>query len=290
MPNRKTYKKMKRLIPFLLISLFIASPASYAQNNRPAAPKVVINEAEKTLGSQWDGKKVAFLGDSMTDPNNSCTTAWYWQYLKELLNIDYSVYAVSGYEWNHIYQMAQKLYREKGDSIDAILIWAGTNDYNHNTPIGDFFTETSRKTNYNGATVTRKYRTPVMSDTTFCGRINQTLSYLKNHFPTKQIIILTPIHRAYANFGEKNVQPDENYANDLGLYVETYIDTLKKGASHWAIPLIDLYTLSGLYPLSDFHIPYFTNPDTDRLHPNANGHYRLAKTLQYQLLALPSTF
>jgi len=28
----------------------------------------------------------------------------------------------------------------------------------------------------------------------------------------------------------------------------------------------------------------------DRLHPNANGDYRLAKTIQYQLLALPSTF
>jgi hypothetical protein len=35
---------------------------------------------------------------------------------------------------------------------------------------------------------------------------------------------------------------------------------------------------------------YIVNAETDRLHPNAIGHYRIAKTLQYQLLALPCGF
>ena len=86
------------------------------------------------------------------------------------------------------------------------------------------------------------------------------------------------------------MQPDENYANELGLYVDTYIDVLKQAASYWAVPLIDLYSTSGLYPLADAQSQYFNNKETDRLHPNAVGDYRLAKTIQYQLLAFPSDF
>jgi hypothetical protein len=136
----------------------------------------------------------------------------------------------------------------------------------------------------------RKYRTPVMNDTTFCGRINKVMSYLKNNYPQQQIIIMTPIHRGFAQFSDKNVQPDENFANSQGLYVETYVNTLKQAAANWAVPLIDLYTISGLYPLADAQAQYFHDKETDRLHPNALGDYRLAKTIQYQLLALPSSF
>jgi len=116
------------------------------------------------------------------------------------------------------------------------------------------------------------------------------MSFLKTHYGNKQIVIMTPIHRAFATFSQKNVQPDENYANDLGLYIDSYIEVLKQASDYWAVPLIDLHSISGLYPLNDSNVPYFHDSKTDRLHPNALGHYRLAKTIQYQLLALPSTF
>ena len=47
--------------------------------------------------------------------------------------------------------------------------------------------------------------------------------------------------------------------------------------------------LSGIFPASDAFLHYCPG-ETDRLHLNARGHYRLAKTIQYQLLALPSSF
>ena len=87
--------------------------------------------------------------------------------------------------------------------------------------------------------------------------INRVMSYLKHNYPTKQIIIMTPIHRAYAKFSAKNVQPDENYANAWGLYIDSYIDVLRQAASVWAVPLIDLYSESGLYPLEENHGQYF---------------------------------
>ena len=214
----------------------------------------------------------------------------YWEYLSELLGLEPVVYGISGNQWDGIYKQALKMKEQKGPDVDAILIFAGTNDYNHGIPMGEFFSESTKQTNFNGTIVTRKYRTPNLNDSTFCGRLNKVMSYLKNNYPRQQIIIMTPIHRGFAKFSDKNVQPDENYANDKGLYIDAYIDALKQAALYWAVPLIDLYSISGLFPLVDAQGQYFHNNETDRLHPNATGDYWLAKTIQYQLLSFPSGF
>jgi hypothetical protein len=83
------------------------------------------------------------------------------------------------------------------------------------------------------------------------------------------------------------VQPDESYSNARGLYIEDYVKALKEAGEVWAVPVIDLYSLSGLYPSYDSYVPYFHDGQKDRLHPNAAGDLRIAQTLQYQLLTLP---
>ena len=273
-----------------LCAILLTGVSVFGQAVQNYAPKVTISPLEKTANSQWQGKRVAYLGDSMTQKTKKGTNTIYWEYLSELLGIEPYVYGISGNQWDGIYKQALKLHEEKGIAVDAILIFAGTNDYSHGVPLGKFYSETTKEANHNGNSVTRKYRTPIENDSTFCGRINKVLTFLKTNFPDQQIIILTPIHRGYAKFSETNVQPEESFANARGLYIDAYVDVLKQAASYWAVPLIDLYSLSGLYPLADSQVKYFNNADSDRLHPNAVGNYRLAKTIQYQLLALPSTF
>lgn len=281
---------VKLSISCVLLILTIATNGYGQQINSIEAPKRQLTENDKTPNSQWKGKRVAFLGDSMTDKRRVGTSFVYWEYLTELMGIEPYVYGISGNQWDGIYKQAKKLNEEHGTEVDAILIFAGTNDFNNGTPMGSYFSESIKDVNHNGLQVSRKYRSPIFNDTSFCGRINKVFSYLKTNFPQQQIIILTPIHRGFAKFSDKNIQPDEGDANKQGLYIDDYVNTLKQAASIWAIPLIDLYTLSGLYPLVDSHSQYFHNNDTDRLHPNASGDYRLAKTIQYQLLTLPSTF
>ncbi len=58
----------------------------------------------------------------------------------------------------------------------------------------------------------------------------------------------------------------------------------------WAVPVIDLDSISGLYPLVDEQAHYFRNADTDRLHPNTEGHVRMAWAIAYQLLGYPAAF
>ena len=62
---------------------------------------------------------------------------------------------------------------------------------------------------------------------------------------------------------------------------------VKDAGNIWAVPVIDMNALSGLYPMMDEHAQYFKDADTDRLHPNDKGHERLARTLYYQLSTLP---
>lgn len=241
--------------------------------------------------SQWKGKRVAFLGDSITDKKRVGTTKCYWEYLSELLGLQPLVYGINGNQWNGVLKQAEKLLEEQGDSIDAILIFAGTNDYNAGIPIGEWYVESEVETEVAGPQMEkRKHREPVMSNDTFKGRINKVMDCLKTNFPTKQVILMTPVHRAQARFSDKNIQPDEMFPNKIGVYVEEYVKAIKEAGNVWAVPVIDLNSMSGLYPMNDSHIGYFHKADTDRLHPNAEGHWRMAKAIQYQLMSFPASF
>ena len=126
-----------------------------------------------------------------------------------------------------------------------------------------------------------------MDEGTYRGRINMALDKVKRMYPTKQIVLLTPIHRAQFHRNEKNWQCTEDYTNQCGIYLEEYIQAVKDAGNIWAIPVIDMNAVSGLYPMMDEHAQYFADPETDRLHPNDKGHERMARTLYYQLAVLP---
>lgn len=50
---------------------------------------------------------------------------------------------------------------------------------------------------------TRIKRTLVMDNRTYKGRINIGISRLKSLFPDKQIILLTPLHRSFADSAKR---------------------------------------------------------------------------------------
>lgn len=260
---------------------------------------VLLSVLPLTAFAQWQGKRCAFLGDSMTDPSNRASVYHYYDYLRDSLGIVPSIYARSGYQWNGILEKAKLMQQTQKDSVDAVFIWAGTNDYNHSIPMGKFFEERDTVCNRNGKIVPARHRVWLMNDSTFCGRINMCLSWLKHNYPTRQIIVMTPIHRAYANFSDPsrnkwNIQPDEDFTNEQGLYIEDYMNALRQACQYWAVPLIDLYQDSGLYPMEPEMGQFFASPETkegtdyyDRLHPNDAGHIRLGQTIARHLNALP---
>lgn len=86
----------------------------------------------------WQGKRVGYIGDSITDPNcYGDKIKKYWSFLQEWLGITPYVYGVSGRQWNDVPRQAEKLKKEHGNEVDAILVFMGTNDFNSGLPIGE---------------------------------------------------------------------------------------------------------------------------------------------------------
>ena len=250
--------------------------------------------AQTTYTHPWQGKRVAYFGDSVTDPRNNGSKKKYWGFLEDWLQITPYVYGVSGRQWNDIPRQTGKLLEEHGQEVDAIIIFCGTNDYNNGVPIGQWWDERVGQVEYGHGhektMVTRRQRTPSMDPTTLRGRINIALDSLRRSYPTKQIVLLTPLHRSDFHANEKNWQCDESWTNQCGEYIDAYVDAIKEAGNVWAVPVIDWNATSGLFPLLREHGQYFHNAQTDLLHPNDQGHERMARTLMQQLFALPCTF
>lgn len=222
----------------------------------------------------------------MTDPGNKAANTHYWDYLSQDLGIEPCVYARSGYTWETLLEKAEQMNKSEKDNLDAIVIWCGTNDFFHNAPIGEFFEVKDSAANVNGKVVPLKHRDFIFDKETFCGRINTLMSYIKHLYPNQLVVIMTPIHRAYANFSSAtraNVQPDEMFSNSLGLFLDDYVHVLKRAGEIWSVPVVDLYSESGFFPLYDEYTKYFANPNTDRLHPNDVGHRRIADIMKSEV-------
>lgn len=273
---------MKRTL-LLILTLWCCGFSARAQHDTAVHP--------------WQGRRVAYLGDSITDPRNKAASTKYWGWLEQWLSITPYVYGKSGRTWNDIPRQAEQLAAEHGDEVDAILIFIGTNDYKNGTPLGQWYETRAEKvldgpvTPENSNVRMRTRRTPSLDAETFRGRINIALSGLKKRYPDKQIVLLTPIHRAqFVSVSSNNHQPTEDYCNAAGEFIDAYVAAVREAGTVWSVPVIDLHALSGLFPMQDEGARYFANPETDRLHPNNEGHRRIAATLVRQLAALPCVF
>ncbi|MGM9760552.1 MAG: SGNH/GDSL hydrolase family protein [Parabacteroides sp.] len=255
-------------------------------------PEQAVAQQQEMDWHPWYGKRVGYIGDSITDPNcYGDNIRKYWQYLEEWLHITPYVYAVSGRQWDDVPHQSEQLWNEHGAEVDAILVFMGTNDFNAGVPLGEWYTEKEEEvmaaTGEPRQYYLRKRRTLVMSQETYRGRINIGISQLKARYPEKQIVLLTPIHRAFADFGHTNLQPDESYQNKCGAYIDAYVEAVKEAANVWGVPVIDLNAVGGLNPMVEEQLTYFHDKGFDQLHPNTKGQIRMARTLLYQLLTLP---
>lgn len=274
--------KTAKVILSIVLTVLVALPLQ-------ARSKQKQDAHEPEIQSQWKGARVAFLGDSITDESQLKSQDIYWHQLVDILGIEPYCYGISGHCMNQIIGQAEELEAEHGQDVDAIVVFVGTNDYNASLPMGEWYNVSSEVVDvFSPMKVARLHREFVTDDDCFKGRINNTIKWLKSHYPTKQIIFLTPIHRGFAKFSEWNIQPDETYSNAQGLFIDDYVEAIKEAGNIWAVPVIDLNSISGLYPNMDEHVRYFRKSATDRLHPNTEGHRRMAYSIAYQLLGYPA--
>lgn len=221
-------------------------------------------DSGSVAGSEWSGKVASFLGDSIT--YGAKTTKTYHQYLKELVGFSAcNNYGIDGASvTNHSNGICTR-YNNVASNSDIIFIFGGTNDFYYNKQLGEWYT-------LSGTT-----RTLNKDVSTFRGALAEICDGLITKFPTKQIVLMTPIHRF--TFGG---QQTDLQANASGLYLDDYVECVKEAGKIFGIPVIDLNGESGLYPMNIENANAFFST-TDKLHPNANGHLKIAKVIQGKL-------
>lgn len=210
-----------------------------------------------------EGKKINFIGDSITEgvgvknPENI-----YMNRLKRAVGLaearNYGVggtriapqHKPSAYEiWDRDFILRTK---EMDSDADVVVVFGGTNDYGHgDAPFGAF-----------------EDRTPE----TFCGACHVLFTELIEKYPSAQLVVMTPLHRC----GEET--SPEGYPALLA-----YVEMIRRVAEYYAIPVLDLYAVSGIQPsvpvLKEKYCP-------DGLHPNDEGHRLMAEKLEGFLRAL----
>ena len=232
----------------------------------------VLNEP--IIENKLSGKTAVFVGDSITYGVGNSNGAKYWEILEdslELSSVTGMGVAGSCISARSNYGNSNSPLINRYDTIpeaDLITIFMGTNDYGHETPLG---------------TINDK------RDISFYGALNVILPSLIKKYPNSRIVVVTPLHR-YGKGTSGILGTDFTYdylENGVGANLGDYVNALKQVCSKYSIPVIDLYTVSGLDP-SNAEIKTKYMPDG--LHPNAEGHEIIADIMKNWLKLYADTF
>ncbi len=207
-----------------------------------------------------EGKKINFLGDSITIGEGTSDVS---RRFSDLIAARYGAvcrnYGIGGTriapqrtpsEMPHWDLDFCARVAEMDPDADVIFVLGGTNDFGHgDAPFG-----------------TMADRAP----TTFYGALHTLYRSLIEKYPRAIIAVGTPLHRRNEECpgGTRKSAPVGTLAD--------YVDAIKEVAAYYALPVLDLYSVSGLQPnlpvIQELYVP-------DKLHPNDAGHEILARKI-----------
>ena len=247
-----------------------SAPVTEPPVTEPPVTEPPVTEPVSKENFSWRNTSVVFVGDSMTAGTG--TTKTYHSYLRDM-DVFKSVKALGvggsciSYRSDYGSKNSPLIGRYTSiPSADLIVIFMGSNDYGHETPLG---------------TISDK------SDVSFYGALNAVIIGIQKKHPDSQLVFVTPIHRH--GFGTSKILGTpftyDSLPNGRGHTLEDYVNAIKVVCDKYKLPVIDLFTLCPINPESpDDKQQYFP----DGLHPNAAGHEILANLIFNQLALIPN--
>lgn len=237
------------------ITLQVPADAKYFElsycNQIPHGVKVL----SPSPSMQFAGKKIGIIGDSIAADK----PGFFGTLINELNATSSCNAAVGGWGFSELnsevglYRQVQHL----DDDIDLCIVWAGTNDFGHNQPIGDnYYTETDGE------------KVPIVNTTTVYGGINKLIEVLHDKYQHIPIVFCTPLYRIAGHTSRQK--------NDIGLYLDAYIEAIRDVANFYSIPVFNSGAMTGLDPHNNYlNETYFD----DGIHPNEAGNEVIGKAL-----------
>ena len=206
------------------------------------------------------GKKIAFLGDSITEGcGTSAVDKTFWSLIAQRTGAECYGYGIGGTRIAPQKQLAEgevdRYYATRVDDMipdaDVVVVFGGTNDFGHgDAPFGKLSS---------------------MDERTFCGAYHHLCRKLIARYPEAQLVIMTPTHR-----DSEDKDTDNEWGVRLSTNLRGYVDAIVEIGAFYSIPVLDLYRVSGIQPrvpeLKALYMP-------DGLHPNDAGHVRIAEKL-----------
>lgn len=244
------------------------------------AAKYVAWGVREVIDRDKKMKRVLILGDSISDKRHIGCTKNYWGFLAEKLFFTPYVYAVNGAQMFRLPGQLKAFAKDHKFAPDVVFAFAGSNDFNANTPLGEWYSVKDVTVNRNGKKAKVKKRSFNFDESSFRGRINILMKDIKETYPNAKVLIVTPLHRGYAWFGNANVQPDESYSNERGLFIDDYASVIREAGGVWSVKVVDLFADSGILPNLRSQDPFIHNVNSDRLHPSTKGHKIVADAVE----------
>lgn len=217
------------------------------------------------ITNEFNGKKWAVFGDSISQPKSSDNLPKYYDYVADALGITVTSYAtggsgyfkgsaVTGYGDNNIIDRITKA----SNDYDIISFMAGINEAGMTS-----------MTIPHGEITDSVVDTP----TTLCGAVKKSIELAIEKYPTAQIFLITPTPVT----GNRNSLYPDSFLTQL-------VDKQKLIAKMYNIPVLDLYYESNLRPWNTTnHDKYYK----DYCHLLEAGHKYVARlTKQFMLSKL----
>lgn len=197
---------------------------------------VVIKETPiQAEVSIFKGLTASFYGDSLTEVNGHYTKG-YHQWIKELLELaSCNNYGVSSYTTENVYNKVVSV----NDTADIVFVMCGVNDQTHSLSLGTI-SDSTKGTTY--------------------GNLNLLCGKLKEKYPTKLIVFITPHYQT-------------RFPHNSGITSYEVSKAIKEVCEKYAIPVYDNFVLSGIY---ETNLSYWT---TDNCHWNDKAHEMVGRNL-----------
>jgi len=224
--------------------------------------------------TDWSGATAVFVGDSITQASGIAVP--YHELVESALGlVNYRHMGIAGScfsaetDYGHSPEPLIDRYTDIPDA-DLIVIFMGTNDFGHGTPLGTINDS---------------------SDGSFYGALNEIIPGVQAVHPNSQLVVVTPMHRVGFNSsamtGGRDDVPNKPYGKPEGTTGATlaqYVDAIKNICEKYNVYVIDLFNEEALDPNDSAVNSALFN---DGLHPNDDGHAKLAEVIADKLKKIP---